>query len=81
MEARGNHDASIPLKRLSRCQRWAIRHQPRMEPPVLAGDAIPCNVNKPVVNGSAKFNDRFSVYENSVVGIAQPTLVQVILMA
>jgi hypothetical protein len=52
-----------------------------MESPVLAGDAMPCNVNKPVVNGSAKFNDRFSVYENSEVGIAQPTLVQVILAA
>jgi hypothetical protein len=52
-----------------------------MRLPVLAGDAIPCNVNKPVVNGSAKFNDRFSVYENSEVGIAQPTLVQVILTA
>jgi hypothetical protein len=36
---------------------------------------------KPVVNGSAKFNDRFPVYENSEVGIAQPTLVQVILTA
>jgi hypothetical protein len=53
----------------------------QMRLPVLAGDAIPCNVNKPVVNGSAKFNDRFSVYENSEVGIAQPTLVQVILAA
>jgi hypothetical protein len=34
-----------------------------------------------VRHGSAEFDDRFSVYENSEIGIAQPTLVQVVLTA
>jgi hypothetical protein len=58
---------------------WHYKAFPNAPP--VAGDAVPCNVNNPVVNRSDKFNDRFSVYENSEVGIAQPTLVQVILAA